>query len=139
MTTIFSGISSRPCNRFQTTGTPSGAGIVERMLAAGQDVNHLYHTIPVLVGPDGARWLVAQPASERLVGIVRAFGPPETKDVLRGPITAEQQEQLDQSQREEQQRQERTQQLQSDYRNLGGRRCFVAGTRTGGPSALAGT
>ena len=92
-------------------GYTIGRRVVERMLATGRDVNHLYHTIPALVGPDGARWLVAQPASERLVGIVRAFGPPETRDVLRGPITAEQQEQLDQWQREEQQRQERTQRV----------------------------
>ena len=75
-------------------------------------MHHLYHAIPALVGPDDARWLVTQPASERLVNTVRAFGSPETTDVLRGPIAAEQQEQIDQWQREDQQRQERTQQLE---------------------------
>ncbi len=92
-------------------GYAIGRRILERLLAAERDVHHLYHAIPALVGPDDACWLVAQPASERLVNTVRAFGPPETTHVLRGPITAEQQEQLDQWQREEQQLQERTQRL----------------------------
>ena len=59
-----------------------------------------------IIGPDDAQWLSAQPASERLVRTVRAFAPPETTNVLRGPITPEQQRQLDQWQREEQQRQD---------------------------------
>ena len=89
-----------------------GRRIVERLLAAGRNVHHLYHAIPALVGPDDARWLVAQPASERLVGTVRAFGPPETTVVLEGPITQQQQETIDQWQREEQQRQERAERLE---------------------------
>ena len=68
-------------------GNAIGRGIVERLLAAGRGVRHLYHAIPALVGPDDARWLVAQPASEDLVRTVRAFGPPETTVVLQGPIT----------------------------------------------------
>ena len=93
-------------------GYAMGRRIVERLLAAGQNVHHLYHSIPALVGPDDARWLVAQPASERLVRTVRAFGPPETKVVLEGPITQQQQETIDQWKREEQQRQERAQRLE---------------------------
>ena len=93
-------------------GYAIGRRILERLLAAERAVHHLYHAIPALVGPDDARWLVTQPASERLVNTVRAFGSPETTDVLRGPIAAEQQEQIDQWQREDQQLQERTQQLE---------------------------
>jgi hypothetical protein len=93
-------------------GHAVGRNILERLLAAGQDVNHLYHAIPALVGPNDARWLSAQPASERLVRTVRAFAPPETTNVLRSPITPEQQRQLDQWQREEQQRQNRTKRLE---------------------------
>ena len=93
-------------------GYAVGRSILERLLAATRDVNHLYHAIPALVGPDDARWLLAQPASDRLVRTVRAFAPPETTDVLRGPITPEQQRQLDQWQREEQQRQDRTRRLE---------------------------
>ena len=93
-------------------GNAIGRGIIERLLAAGRDVHHLYHTIPALVGLDDAQWLVAQPASEDLVRTVRAFGHPETTNVLRGQITAEQQEQLNQWQREEQQRQKRTQRIE---------------------------
>ena len=48
-------------------GNAIGRGIVERLLAAGRNVRHLYHAIPALVGPDDARWLVAQSASEDLV------------------------------------------------------------------------
>ena len=92
-------------------GHAIGRRIVEQLLDAGQNVHHLYHAIMVLVGPDDARWLAAQPTSERLVRTLRAFGPPETTDVLEGPITPQQQETLDQWQREEQQRQERTQRL----------------------------
>ena len=93
-------------------GYAIGRRILERLLAAERAVHHLYHAIPALVGPDDARWLVTQPASERLVNTVRAFGSPETTDVLRGPIEAEQQEQIDQWQREEQQLQERTQRIE---------------------------
>ena len=93
-------------------GYAIGRRILERLLAAERAVHHLYRAILALVGPDDARWLVAQPASERLVNTVRAFGPPETTDVLRSPTAAEQQEELDQWQHEEQQRQERSQRLQ---------------------------
>ena len=93
-------------------GNAIGRRVIERLLAAGQDVRHLYKTIPALVGPALARWLVAQPGSETLVGKVLAFGPPETKNVLQGPITPQQQETLDKWQRNEQQRQERTQRLE---------------------------
>ena len=96
----------------QARGYAIGRRILERLLAAEQNVHHLHHTISALVGPDDARWLVAQPASGRLVNTVRAFGSPETTEVLRGPIAAEQQEQLDQWHREEQQRQERSQRLE---------------------------
>ena len=93
-------------------GYAIGRRILERLLAAERAVHHLYHAIPALVGPDDARWLVTQPASDRLVNTVRAFGSPETTDVLRGPIAAEQQDQIDQWQREEQQLQERTQRIE---------------------------
>jgi hypothetical protein len=93
-------------------GFAVGRRLVEGLLAAGQDVQHLYPTIPALVGPNDARWLAAQPASEHLVGTVRAFGPPETMNVLRTPITPARQEQLDRWQREEQQRQDRTRRLE---------------------------
>ena len=93
-------------------GYAIGRRIMERLLAAGRDVHHLYHAITALVGPDIARWLMAQPASERLVRAVRAFGPPETMDVPEGPITPQQQETLAQWKHEEQQRQERTQRLE---------------------------
>ena len=93
-------------------GYAIGLRIIERLLEAGRDVHHLYQAIPALVGPDIARWLVAQPGSENLVGTVRSFGPPETTDVLQGPITPQQQETLDQWQRKEQQLQERTQRLE---------------------------
>ena len=93
-------------------GYAMGCRIVERLLAAGRNVHHLYHAIPALVGPDDARWLVAQPASQRLVGTVRAFGPPETTAVLEGPITQPQQETIDRWKREKQQRQGRAQRLE---------------------------
>lgn len=93
-------------------GHASGRLIIERLLTAGRDVHHLYHTIPALIGPDDAAWLVAHPGSERLVSTVRAFGPPETRNVLRGPITPEQQQELDRWQREEQQREGRKQRLE---------------------------
>ena len=56
-------------------GYAIGLRIIERLLEAGRDVHHLYQAIPALVGPDIARWLVAQPGSENLVGTVRSFGP----------------------------------------------------------------
>ena len=93
-------------------GNAIGRGIVERLLAARRNVRHLYYAIPALVGPDDARWLVAQPESDDLVRIVRAFGHPETMDALRGPITLQQPQQLDQWRRENQQRQERTRRLE---------------------------
>ena len=92
-------------------GYAIGRRILERLLAAERDVRHLYHAVPALVGPDDARWLMAQPASHRLVKTVRAFGPPETTAVLQDPITPQQQETLDQWQREEQRRQGRSQRL----------------------------
>ena len=93
-------------------GNAIGRGIIERLLAAGRSVRHMYHVIPALVGPDDARWLVDQPASEDLAKNVRAFGPPETRVVLQSPITLQHQEELDELQREEQQRQERTRRLE---------------------------
>lgn len=93
-------------------GYAIGRRIIERLLASGGDVHHLYHTIPALVGPDDARWLLAQQASERLVGTLRAFGPRETTDMLRGPITPQQQQQIDRWQLEEARRQERAQRLE---------------------------
>ena len=93
-------------------GYAIGRRIIERLLVAGRNIDHLYHAITALVGPDTARWLIAQPASERLVGTVHAFGPPETTDVLEGPTTPQQQERLNQWQHKEQQRQERTQRLE---------------------------
>jgi hypothetical protein len=89
-------------------GQSVGRLILERLLTAGLDIHHLYRAIPALVSPDDAGWLAAQPASDRLVRTVRAFGPRETVAVLRGPITPEQQEQIDRWQQEERQRQERT-------------------------------
>ncbi len=94
------------------SGRPVGRLILERLLAAGRDVHHLYHSIPALVGPDDARWLADQSASDRLVSTVRAFGPAETVAVLRGPITPEQQQQIDRWQREERHRQERKARIQ---------------------------
>ena len=94
-------------------GYAIGRRIVERLLAAGRNVHHLYHAIPALVGPDDARWLVAQPASARLVGTARAFGPPETTVVLEDPITQQQQQEtIDRWKRKEQQRQERAERLE---------------------------
>lgn len=93
-------------------GNAIGRQILERMLEAGRDVHHLYHTIPALIGMADAQWLVQQPGSAHLVGSVRAFGPPETANLLRGPITPEQQEQIDKWQREEQGRQARTERLE---------------------------
>ena len=93
-------------------GYAIGRRIIERLLTKGQNVHHLYHAITALVGPNGARWLVARPGSERLVRTLRAFGPPETTVVLEGPITQQQQETIDQWKREEQQRQDRTQRLE---------------------------
>ena len=93
-------------------GYAIGRRIIERLLAAGRNVQHLYHAIPALVGPDDAQWLVAQPTSERLVGIVRTFGPSETTVVLEGPITPQQQETLDRWKRKEQRWQECTQRLE---------------------------
>ena len=101
-----------PMRSLPDHGRAIGRRILERLLAVGRDVHHLYHTIPALVDPEDAQWLVAQPASERLVGTVRAFGPPETANVLRGPITPEQQEQIDRWRSDEQQRQDRRQQLE---------------------------
>ena len=92
-------------------GYAIGRRILERLLAAERDVRHLYHAVAALVGPDDARWLMAQPASHRLVKTVRAFGHPETTAVLQDPITPQQQETLDQWQREEQRRQGRSQRL----------------------------
>ena len=92
-------------------GYAIGRRILERLLAAEQGVHHLYHAIPALIGPDDARWLMAQPGSHRLARTVRAFGPPETTEVLQDPITPQQQETLDQWRREEQQQQERSQRL----------------------------
>ena len=93
-------------------GNAIGRRLIKRLLTAGRRVRHLYQTIPALVSPDIARWLVAQPGSEDLVATVSAFGPPETKNVLQGPITPQQQETLDKWRRNEQQRQERTQRLE---------------------------
>ena len=93
-------------------GNAIGHGILERLLASGRNVRHLYHVIPALVGPDDARWLVAQPASEDLVRSVRALGRPETKVVLQSPITLQHQEEIDQWQCEEEQRQEHTRRLE---------------------------
>ena len=93
-------------------GYAIGRRIIERLLTEGQNVHHLYHAITALVGPNAARWLVAQLGSERLVRTLRAFGPPETTVVLEGPITQQQQETIDQWKREEQQRQDRTQRLE---------------------------
>ena len=93
-------------------GNAIGCRIVERLLDARQDVRHLYHAIPALVGPDAARWLMAQPESEDLVGTLRAFGLPETIDVLRGPVTAQQQQELNEWRRDDEQRQERTRRLE---------------------------
>ena len=93
-------------------GNAIGRRIVERLLAVGRDVHHLCHAIPALVGPDVARWLVGQPGAEDLIGTVRAFGPPETTVVLRGPITQWQQEQVDRRRREEERQQERSLQLE---------------------------
>lgn len=89
-----------------------GRRIIERLLATGRDVNYLYHTIPALVGPDDALWLLAQPTSERLVRTVRAFGPLETTNVLRAPITPQQQEEIDHWRREDERRQERARRLE---------------------------
>ena len=94
------------------SGNAIGRRIVERLLDARRDVRHLYHVIPALVGPDDARWLVAQPESEDLVGTLRAFGLPETIDVLRGPVTLQQQQQLNQWRRDDEQRQERARRLE---------------------------
>ena len=120
-------------------GNAIGRRIVERLLAVGRDVHHLCHAIPALVGPDVARWLVGQPGAEDLIGTVRAFGPPETTVVLRGPITPWQQEQVDRRRREEERQQERSLQLERTIASLRRRRCLVSGTPTGGPSALAGS
>ena len=93
-------------------GYAIGRRIVERLLAAGRNVHHLYHAITALVRPDDARWLAAQPTSERLVRTLRAFGPPETTVVLESPITQQQQETIDHWKREEQQRQEHADRLE---------------------------
>ena len=93
-------------------GDAIGHRLIERLLTSGRPVRPLYQTIPALVGPDLARWLEAQPGSEDIVRTVLAFGPPETRNVLQGPITPQQQETLDQLQRNEQQQQERTQRLE---------------------------
>ena len=93
-------------------GNAIGRRIVERLLATGRHVRHLDHTIPALVGPDDALWLAAQPGSGDLVATVRAFGRPETTDVLRDPTTPQQQEQLDRWQRQEEQQQEQSRQLE---------------------------
>jgi len=94
-------------------GHSIGRSILERLLAAGRDVNHLYHSIPALVGPADGDWLLQQPGAERLLRTVRAFAPPETSQPLRGPITPEQQEQIDALQHEEARRQARTQRLEN--------------------------
>ena len=112
-------------------GNAIGRRIVERLLDARRDVRHLYYAIPALVGPDDARWLMAQPESEGLVGTLRAFGVPETIDVLRGSVTLQQQQQLNQWRRDDEQRQERTRRLeQTIATSEDGEVLFVALART---------
>ena len=93
-------------------GNSIGRAIVERLLATRRDVRHLYHAIPALVGPDDARWVVAQPGSEELVRTLRAFGRPETMEVLQGPTPPQQRQQLEEWRLEDQRRQERTRRLE---------------------------
>ena len=93
-------------------GNGIGRAIVERLLATRRNVRHLYHTIPALVGPDDARWLTAQPESRELIGTLRAFGRPETTEVLRDPTPPQQRQQLEAWRLEDQRLQERTQRLE---------------------------
>jgi hypothetical protein len=94
-------------------GHAIGRATLERLLAAGRDVNHLYHSIPALVGPADGQWLLQQPGAERLLRTVSAFAPRGTSELLRSPITPEQQEQIDRMRREEERRQARTQRLEN--------------------------
>ena len=93
-------------------GNAIGRQIAGQLLETRRDVRHLYHTIPALVGPDDARWVVAQPGSEELVRTLRAFGRPETMEALQGPTPPQQRQQLEEWRLEDQRRQERTRRLE---------------------------
>ena len=93
-------------------GSAIGRQIAGQLLATGRDVRHLYHTIPALIGPDDARWVVAQPGSGELARTLRAFGRPQTIEVLQGPTLPQQREQLEEWRLEDQRLEERTRRLE---------------------------